>query len=117
MSDYVRRVAVDFDGVIHQFTTPWIRPSEIPDPPTEGCAVALAMLIMAYDEVVIYSCRAETSAGRQAIEDYMHEHSLPYTSITDKKPVAEVYIDDRAVRFEGNWPSVLHQLPAKPWNR
>lgn len=29
-------LAVDFDGVLHQYTTPWSNAATIPDPPVDG---------------------------------------------------------------------------------
>jgi hypothetical protein len=69
--------------------------------------------------VVIYSSRAKTWRGRRAIRSWLKEHSGafwfedPFTSgvsgikVTAVKPPASVYLDDRAVRFEGKFPELL----------
>lgn len=54
------RIAVDFDGVIHAYTSKWTTPDEISDAPVEGAFAWLRELLAAGHAVVIYSCRFTT---------------------------------------------------------
>lgn len=128
-------LCVDFDGVIHSYTTPWRGPEIIPDPPVPG---ALKWLWKATEffSVHIYSSRSKDPVACDAMHHWMvqharnefgHEHpmaqppgqgSYPIT-FAHEKPAAFLTIDDRAVCFEGDWsafdPAELLQF--KPWNK
>ena len=124
-------VAVDFDGVIHSYVTPWEGTDIIPDPPVEGALEWLYELLQTY-RVVIVSSRAGDLAAVQAMHEWLQEHSTPEQwagvgerpglcdiVITDQKVPAVLYIDDRAYPFEGpdTFPSVETIQEFKPWNR
>ena len=63
-------VSVDFDGVIHSYTTPWINAHTIPDPPVDGAISWLFKTIQHFD-VQILSTRAKTWRGRRAIRRWL----------------------------------------------
>lgn len=133
-------LCVDFDGVIHSYTSPWIDEATIPDPPIPG---ALRWLWRATEwfSVQIYSSRSHSAAGRQAMEIWMRENGLrefgeghPMSNMLEDsfgvpvaypilfssvKPAAFLTIDDRALTFEGDWnqfdPADL--LNFRPWNK
>jgi len=67
-------LCVDFDGVIHSYTSPWVDEVTIPDPPVPG---ALLWLWKATEwfEVVIYSSRSKTTPGVLAMMKWMMFHS------------------------------------------
>ncbi|MCC6649030.1 MAG: hypothetical protein IT374_26115 [Polyangiaceae bacterium] len=116
-----KTLAVDFDGVIHAYVSPWTRPEEIHDPPVPG---ALTFLNLARErfEVVICSVRAETPEGREAIRTWLIEHignpeAGAWFRITHEKPKAVVYLDDRAWQFAGTFPSLDAIDAFRPWNR
>lgn len=131
---YTPTIAVDFDGVIHSYTSGWQGAAVIPDPPVEGAIEFLVGLTQSEDfDVVIFSSRAKTWRGRRAIRAWLQEHGghfwhedafdpgLQSIEVTAVKPAAVVYLDDRAVRFEGSFPDgrkELEKLMArKPWNK
>jgi hypothetical protein len=110
-------IAVDFDGVIHQYVSPWVDANTIPDPPVPGALVWLRQVLERY-EVVIYSSRLPT--GLVAMQEWFIQHGgvdlihrLQFWSGAGK-PTALVYLDDRAVRFAGVFPS-MEQLAERPW--
>lgn len=123
-------VSVDFDGVLHAYTTPWIAPHVIPDPPVEGAIEWLFKVIQHFD-VQILTTRARTFRGRWAIRSWLRKHAglnlyydspagpgLERVKITAVKHPALIYIDDRAYRFDGkNWPSRTRINLARPWHK
>jgi hypothetical protein len=123
-------VCVDFDGVLHSYTTPWINAHTIPDPPVAG-AILWLITMLAKFEVVIFSTRCKTWRGRRAIRRWLYEHGggaffecvgargLEDITLAKTKPAALIYLDDRAVRFTGpeSWPTVDQIHKAKPWNK
>lgn len=124
-----RTICVDFDGVIHAYTSPWVAPHVIPDPPVPDAFNWLLARLHEGFEVVICSTRARTWRGRRAIRRWLRHHGgeglyyecmgfagLEDLKVTDRKVPAIVYLDDRALRFEGRWPT-LAELEARPWNK
>lgn len=132
-------VAVDFDGVIHRYDTPWIAPHVIPDEPVEGAIEWLHDMAQRFN-VVVYTTRARTWRGRRAVRRWLRYWSHPRyrwrpdpeegslvgarvgirsVRVTAKKPPALIYLDDRAVRFTGpgSWPSVQDVHRALPWHK
>lgn len=114
----MRTLAVDFDGVLHSYTSGWKGAVEIPDPPTDG-AIEFLQAMRKHYRVVVFTTRAETPAGVIAVRDYLHQHGYPISlsDITYTKPPAVVYLDDRALRFDGTFPTLEQIREATiPWN-
>lgn len=124
-------LCVDFDGVIHSYTSKWVDEVTISDPPVPG---ALEWLWKATEwfDVQIYSSRSKSEAGRDAMRLWMGRHSAkefdmehpmnnsPYPiKFAVEKPAAFLTIDDRALTFEGNWSEIdtANLLNFKPWNK
>ena len=98
-----RTLAVDFDGVIAEYDG-WKGPGILGDP--RGDVIhALRELHAEGWKIVIHTTR-----GEQEITAYLVEHEVPHDEINQNrdyrtqglKPVADVYWDDRAVRYSGN---------------
>ena len=111
-----RTVAIDFDGVIHQYSKGW-RDGTIYDPPVEGAREAMEKLHRRYD-IVIFTTRvnpAMRGADTQTdeiigwLERYGFRRGEHYDDITHAKPAALVYIDDRALHFTG-WDLALEEF-------
>lgn len=129
-------ICVDFDGVIHSYTSGWQGVSTISDPPVPG-AIEWLMEHLPVPEhlggcfvehqgpiVQIYSSRSKSWFGRRAMKKWLIKHGLHHAYITDgilkfpvKKPAAFLTIDDRAICFTGQFPSKDEMLSFKPWNK
>lgn len=122
-------VAVDFDGVIHSYTSPWVAPHIIPDAPVDGAISWLFRTIQRF-EVVIFTTRGKTWRGRWAVRRWLRRHAgnlwnespgargLEDVTVTATKPAALIYLDDRAYRFTGtNFPDAEEVHRARPWNK
>jgi hypothetical protein len=121
-------IAVDFDGVIHRYDSPWVAPHIIPDDPVEGAIEWLFRTIQKLD-VVIFSTRCKTWRGRMAMRKWLKKHAggawnecmgtigLEDIRFSYTKIPALVYLDDRAMRFEGKFPTVEEVHRARPWNK
>lgn len=70
-------VAVDFDGVLHSYTSPWVNARTIPDPPVEG-AVAWLVGIVSRFEVAIYTTRSHQFLGKWAVKSWLRHHLVDY---------------------------------------
>ena len=113
-----KTVVFDFDGVIHSYKSGWQGAVTIPDPPVEGIEKALKDVHDAGYEVVIVSTRCAHLGGKMAIETWLDIWGL-YTyvdKVCKEKPPAIVYIDDRAICFDGKPENLLEQIKTfKPW--
>lgn len=108
-------LAVDFDGVLHQYVTPWIDEATIPDPPVAGAIEWLREVAAEFD-IVVLTTRARDEGGIGAVEAWLRANGYdgPVTVTAEKVP-AVMYIDDRAWRFSGRFPSLKTIFYAKPW--
>jgi hypothetical protein len=102
--------------VIHSYTNPY-NPYQL-DPPTEGAIAFLHEAVKKF-HVVIYSTRAKDQQGCDTISRWLGRHGAPADlQITDKKPIAIIFIDDRAWRFEGQFPTMDEIFAAATtWNK
>jgi hydroxymethylpyrimidine pyrophosphatase-like HAD family hydrolase len=98
-----RTIAVDFDGVIAEYDG-W-RGIGVLGAPRSDVVKALNALRSEGWKVVVYTTR-----GKEEIADYLTKHAIPHDEINlnsdyrtnGAKPVADVYWDDRAVRYSGD---------------
>lgn len=126
-------LCLDFDGVIHSYTSGWCGHGRCGDAPVPGTLEYL-MEATKHFRVMIYSSRSKSLAGRAAMRRYMREHfavSLTFSPDHNHdwlfeavefpwfKPPALITIDDRALCFTGDWsdfsPAALFAF--KPWNK
>ena len=114
-------VAVDFDGVLHSYTSPWVDAQTIPGPPVEGAIEWLREIVKKFD-VVIHTTRGATPEGVSAVRNWLRKNGFDESkvrAVTDRKVPALVYIDDRAYRFigPGSFPTAGHIMELRPWNK
>ena len=111
-------VVFDFDGVIHSYTSGWKGPDVIADPPVPGIKEAIAEIIAAGYEVVVVSTRCATPDGMAAVEGWLLLNDIDFDRVCMEKPPAIVYIDDRAICFDGKPETLLGKIQNfKPWNK
>lgn len=104
MADTLKTLAIDFDGVIHRYSRGWSDGS-IYDPPMAGAVEAIEELKSEYN-LVIFTSRQNLAEVEEWLEKYF-EGWKP--EITNRKPMAHAYIDDRAIRFS-TWPITLKAI-------
>ena len=113
-------VVFDFDGVIHSYTSGWQGVDVVADPPVLGIRKALKEIHDARYELAGVSTRCATYEGLNGVSNYLYEHGMfKYVDrICKEKPPAIVYIDDRAICFDGHPETLLDKIKAfKPWNK
>jgi phosphoglycolate phosphatase-like HAD superfamily hydrolase len=98
-------VCVDLDGVLNDFDG-WKAP-EYYHPPRAGSREFLEELNALGYEVVIFTTR-----WAPHVEEWLLKHGLAglVSRVTDKKPAAHVFVDDRAICFRGDYASTLEQI-------
>ena len=111
-------VVFDFDGVIHSYTSGWKGAEIIPDPPVEGIKEAIDDIRKAGYEVIVVSTRCSTYVGELAIRKYLTDNGIIVDDVKAHKPPAIVYIDDRAICFDGKADTLLDKIKKfEPWNK
>jgi hypothetical protein len=98
-------VCVDLDGVLNDYDG--YRGAEFFHPVRAGAADFLRKLGAAGYRVVVFTTRHHSFAER-----WLDAHGmLPLVdSVTDRKPAAHVFLDDRAVCFRGDFDSALREI-------
>ena len=104
-----KTIVFDFDGVIHSYTSGWKGYENIPDEPVEGIKEVIDELRKDY-HIVVVSSRCKTKEGMSAIIQYLRKHNIIVDVVMKVKPSAIVYIDDRAICFDGNTKNLLNQI-------
>lgn len=99
-------IAVDFDDCLqHRVTS---KPGEIFGEPITGSLEALHYLCRKY-RVVIHTCVAHTPAGWTAVHKWLEGHNASYHEITAVKPIADIYLDNKGLRFT-DWETALKDI-------
>jgi hypothetical protein len=116
-------LAVDFDGVLHAYTTPWEATHVIPDTPvvddeTGESAIAWLLRMTESFQVVVHTARAADASGELAIRLWLADNGYdgPPLRVTAVKPPALAYVDDRGWRFEGRFPTEDEIRAVRQWN-
>lgn len=118
MSTQKQTVVFDFDGVIHSYTSGWKGTSVAIDPPVLGIKEEIDKIREAGYEVVVVSTRCETEVGIQCVKNYLQHHNIVVDRVLKEKPPAIVYIDDRAICFDGHPETLLDKIQNfVPWNK
>lgn len=123
-------LCLDFDGVIHSYSSGWKGARIIPDDEVPGSIEFIHSAINAGWDVVVHSSRARYFGGIRAMRSWLKEHAgniwyedgvggigLESVRFVRWKPPALVTIDDRALTFTGEWPALDSLRAFKPWNK
>lgn len=108
MSSGPKRVAVDFDGVLHTYAG-WSGPIPTGEP-IPGARGFIEDLQRARYEVVIISSRASSPEGKEGIRVWLSKWGFPDVAITNTKRAAIAYVDDRAVPYLGDFASCMERV-------
>lgn len=60
--------------------------------------------------IVVHSSRCRSTEGRKAVEDWLIKHQIVVDEVCEHKPPAMLYVDDRAVRFRGDWDLLFQEI-------
>lgn len=128
-------LCLDFDGVLHSYTSGWKGADVVSDPPVPG---ALNFILEANEhfDVQVCSSRSHQPNGIAAMRLWFEiafygwfseinvesalaasEEAMKMITFPTHKPSAMVTIDDRALTFTGSWPTIDVLKAFKPWNK
>ncbi len=107
------RILIDFDQTIHSYDNGW-KDGVIYGNVIKGTKEAINILKEKY-EIVIFTARLSqinenTEEAKQQIEEWLREQNIYFDLVTADKMPAHFYIDDKAIRFEGNWNDILTKI-------
>lgn len=110
-------LCLDFDGVLHSYKSGWQGMKNIPDPPVEG-AQDFCRRALEHFNVIIHSSRFTHEDGMLAVQAWLEKWDFPNgIGLAFRKPAAYVTLDDRAIQFTGEWPSIEKLQDFKPWHK
>jgi len=109
-----KNIAIDFDGVIHNFDKGYHDGTCYGDP-ISGSLEAIQKLSTQYN-IIIFTAKAKPNrplvngkTGTQLVSEWLNKHDVLHciSEITSEKPRAILYIDDNGYRFN-NWDNTLN---------
>ena len=113
----LKNLAIDFDGVLHNFDKGWHDGTCYGDP----LPFALEAIRELSDtwNIIIFSSKVRPDrplvngkTGYQLVEEWLIKHEVRHLvqEITHEKPRAEHYIDDKAIEFKNNWKEIVERI-------
>lgn len=98
-----KTIALDFDGVLHVYDRGW-QDGSIYGDVIEGAVEAVQALSKEYS-LVIFTCRVPVTA----VFNWVKEKFNLEIPVTNAKPHADMYIDDRGHHFQA-WENTLYEI-------
>lgn len=99
----LKTVCIDFDRTLmdHQNVAPGHKMG-YPEP--HAVEAVNALWSRGYHIVIL---TARRPAEHRIVEQWLRHFQIPFNQVTNVKPEALCYIDDRAIRYEDNWLQIL----------
>lgn len=124
----MRILCLDFDGVLHAYTSGWQGVEKVTDGPTPGAMAFVREAIKTF-QVHVYSSRSGSHVGRTVMKQSLFKWLIADGMVEDEalnlvdrdlcwpteKPSAFLTIDDRAICFKGEFPTVESLHNFKTW--
>lgn len=126
--NYSKILCLDFDGVLHSYTSGWHGMGVVKDLPSPD-AMRFLYEAVEYFDVHIYSSRSRSLKGRRAMKRWLRFHLINAFGHDRAKrimkqikwpwfkPPAFVGLDDRVVQYKGSFPSARELFFFKPFKR
>ena len=116
----MKTVCIDIDGTISRYIE-WVNSKTFGEV-LPHCAETIHHLKADGWFVIIYTTRAD----KNEISKFLGNHNIPFDAINENpnqpenakggKPIADVYVDDRAIQFDGDWAGAYEKITGfKSW--
>ncbi|MCM1003099.1 MAG: hypothetical protein NC408_02020 [Candidatus Gastranaerophilales bacterium] len=110
MKQFKKTILIDLDGVLNQYTGNFNQ-DFIPEP-KEGVDIFLKKLTENY-ELKLFTTRNRILASKWLIK---HDLDRYFTDITNVKELSWLLIDDRCLKFDGDFGILIDKINEfKPW--
>ena len=117
----IKTIAIDFDGVLADYSKGY-QGKDIFGAPITGADNATKVLKENGWRIIVYTTRPNT----EALRHWLKENNITYDYINENpdqpeegkgcKLIADIYIDDRALQFRGQWKWLVGDVACfKPW--
>ena len=101
-------IIIDIDGTLCEELPKLQRSLAKPMP---GSVEAVNRLVEEGHTIILYSAR-EWGEFRMT-EDWLKRNRFKYNRLILGKPIGDLWIDDRAIQFKGNWKEIIKDLNKK----
>lgn len=101
---YKKTISVDLDGVLDNYTK--YDANNIPEI-KEGAREFIQELYKNGYNLILFTNRKPLLASKWLIENKLDKY---FSDVTNVKPKATIYIDDRAIKFNGNYEKTLNEI-------
>lgn len=101
------RICLDFDGTLHDPTNR--KAGYKMGQPVEGAVEACWQLAGDGHLLMVHTARAQIDEYVQHVVDWLTYFKFPVMPVVVFKPIADVYVDDKALRFT-YWDYALEEL-------
>ena len=117
-----RTICIDFDGVLHDYSNGF-QGDDIFGEMIPGADIGTKVLKDKRNTIIIYTTRKATDA----LKKWLNDHNISYDYINENpdqpegtegcKLIADIYIDDRGIRFYGQWDEwFIREIASfQPW--
>ncbi len=99
-------IAVDFDQTLADSAHP--KPGMRMGPPIEGAVEAMQALKNAGNILIVHTVWKQDRW--HVIREWCDFYHIPVDDVTNVKPNARWFIDDKNICFRGDWASVLEEI-------
>ena len=99
------RLIIDIDGTICSEELTFSRSLAVPK---QGAVEAVNKLYESGHTILLYTARSWNEY--EMTEDWLKRNGFNYHQLIMGKPIGDVWIDDRAIRFENNWKNIFDQI-------
>ena len=107
---YKQTIAIDLDGVLDNYTK--YEEGMIP-PVKKGAKEFVKELYDKNYKLILFTNRSPMHATKWLVENRLDKY---FSDVTNVKPTASIYIDDRAIIFRGDYKEAIKEVENfKPW--
>lgn len=120
LAGWPKTAAFDLDGTVCQYQEGMAEDNEF-GPPIPGIVEEMKKLKAAGWKIIIWTCRGKS----QRMIKHLKKHGVPFDEINTNssgphdspKIYADVYVDDRAISFDGNTKGLAERIKRhRPWS-
>ena len=113
----LKNLAIDFDGVIHNFDKGWHDGTCYGDP-LPGALESIRELSKDWN-IIVFTAKVRPDrplvggkTGQELVEEWLEKYDVMQyiDEVTFEKPRANYYIDDKAIEFTNNWAEIMERL-------